>query len=99
MRTPSQGLLQQLTHAALLRAGGMSWGEVADKLNRKKGTCKHWPGLYPDLWHRLLDVAAEELLEVARAEAVGRLRRALRDASALPGSRPGQPLSGETFPE
>jgi hypothetical protein len=43
-----------LTMAAEMRASGMSWASVANRVQRKVGTCSKWPSQYRPEWSAIL---------------------------------------------
>lgn len=67
-----------LTHAAELRAAGLSWEAVAAKVGRSAETARRWPSTYPDRWQALLQAAERRLVCEAGAESVLILRQLLR---------------------
>jgi hypothetical protein len=76
-KPPSDELL---THAAELRAAGLSWEAVAAKVGRSAETVRKWPTAYPDRWQSLLHAAERRLVCEAGAESVLILRQLLRSA-------------------
>lgn len=70
-----------LQKAAFLRAGGATWAQVANKVNRKEQTCRSWPKDHPQLWAAAWEKAREEVIDEAWAEAMLVQRELLRDKS------------------
>jgi hypothetical protein len=78
MNQPSRRLLERMTRAADVRAGGASWDAVAERLNCRPATCSRWPALYPGVWRRLLREAQRRQEQEAACEARTVLRSLLR---------------------
>jgi len=71
-------LVELIVAAARARAGGSSWAAAAAKVGRSADTVRRWPKSHALLWARALAEAQHDVLEEARAEAVGALRLQLR---------------------
>lgn len=67
-----------LRKAALLRAGGMPWKQVAVECNRKLNAIEKWPGRYPVEWVAAFNQARADVIDEAEAEAMRVLRGELR---------------------
>src|SRR5262245_45352632 len=78
MPPPSDHLLSLLTIAADLRAAGVSWAAVGERVSRSDETCRAWPRRYPDDWRRLSREAEDLLTAEAGGEARIVLRKLLR---------------------
>ena len=76
--TPDTAMLTILKSAALYRAGGMTWAQVAAKVNRKVETCEHWPLHYKAVWPALYAEASGQVWDEAEAEARHEARALLR---------------------
>ena len=77
-RTPGDQTLTLLRKAAILRASGQTWIEVAKAVGRTDGTCANWPGEYPEVWTRLYAEASAAIWDEAEAEARHVARNLLR---------------------
>src|SRR4051794_29755622 len=64
--------------AAELKAGGVSWDQVASRVGRHPATCRRWTSRYADEWRRLFRAAQIRLLAEAGSEGMLELRRLLR---------------------
>jgi hypothetical protein len=64
--------------AAALRAAGIAWSVVGQRLQRNERTCRRWVEEHPDVWRRHLLQAERQLARECRAEARSTLRHLLR---------------------
>jgi hypothetical protein len=71
-RTPNAATLTLLKSAALHRAGGQTWAQVAKKVNRKVSTCEKWPLEHKDIWPALYAEASALVWDEAEAKARSR---------------------------
>jgi hypothetical protein len=78
MPSPQPEVLALMAVAAELRASGLSWETVAERVGRNPRTCRRWLAEYPGVWDRLYRRAELRVLESATAEAVIVLRNLLR---------------------
>src|SRR5215471_2107902 len=74
-KPPPESVLAQ---AAEARAGGSSWGVVAEQVNRSLRTVSQWPLHYPGEWAAALRAADRRAINDAAAEGVLVLRQLLR---------------------
>jgi hypothetical protein len=78
MQTPSEEVLELMSAAAELRAGGASWETVGADLDRHPDTCRRWARDYARTWQRLYRAAHAQQAREAEAEARVVLRTLLR---------------------
>ena len=78
MSIPPPAVERLLERAAELRAAGVSWEVVGQKLHRHRDTCSRWPRLYPEIWKRLVAATRAEQRQNAADEAMTVLRTLLR---------------------
>ncbi len=75
MNKPNAATLARMRTAAELRAAGLSWEAIAEKIGRHEVSCRRWAERYPDEWRRLLTCMEERALRHAGNEALSILRR------------------------
>jgi hypothetical protein len=75
MNKPNATTLARLRTAAELRAAGLSWEAIAEKIGCHEVSCRRWTERYPDEWRRLLTRMEEIALRHAGNEALSILRR------------------------
>lgn len=78
VRDSPEKLRALLAAAAELRAGGLSWAKVGEKVGRQAETCRQWPRRHPAAWRELFREAEAQVIAEAGAEARGMLRNLLR---------------------
>ena len=66
---PSRQIEALLQTAAVLRAHGQTWAQVAAEVNREEKTCRDWPSKHRDLWTQLYAEASTKVWDEAEAEA------------------------------
>lgn len=74
----SANLQTLLTQAAMYRAAGHQWSEVAKKLNRRTRTCQNWPVKHPALWRAVYNEAQAKRFEQLGNETYTHLTNLLR---------------------
>ncbi len=67
-----------LTIAAEMRASGMSWQSIANRVHRKAGTCSKWPSRYRADWGPIFLEAQKNRYEELNSESLTFLRGLLR---------------------
>ena len=67
-----------LATAAMLRALGKPWAEVAEAVGRAEDTVTHWPTRHPERWNQYLGAAIDRTLATHEQEALQVCRRLLR---------------------
>jgi hypothetical protein len=67
-----------MSAAAVLRACGANWAQVAAQLGRARGTCQNWPGRYPADWEAMFTSAERTFVRELTAECRSTLRKHLR---------------------
>src|SRR5262245_54816290 len=83
-KQPSAALLTLLAQAAALRAAGLKWESVAERVGRSPETCRRWPQTYPQDWLRLFTEAERALIRDTHAEGLAVLRNLLREQDWRP---------------
>jgi len=75
---PSRQIEALLQTAAVLRAHGQTWAQVAPEVNREEKTCRDWPSKHRELWTQLYTEASTKVWDEAEAEARHVQRQLLR---------------------
>jgi hypothetical protein len=74
----SAALAKRIRAAAELRAAGVAWARIAEKLNRQPNTCRHWTWRYRVFWADIYAAALAERDDESEAESIRGLRELLR---------------------
>lgn len=75
---PTDKVLRLMEGGAELRARGLAWAAVAEKLDRPVETIQQWVKQYREVWQGLLREAETRVFREAGAEALQMLRKLLR---------------------
>jgi transposase-like protein len=75
---PTDKVLRLMERGAELRARGLAWVAVAEKLERPNETIQQWVKQYREVWQGLLREAEGRVFREAGAEALQMLRKLLR---------------------
>src|SRR5262245_55035633 len=94
MRFPRVQTLGLMARAAELRAAGLYWPEVADRVGRHQRTLRNWCSRHKQIWRGLLAAAQKNLLREIRSAVGRRLDDALARLDPL-ADRPDTPPSPE----
>src|SRR5262245_43804947 len=78
MPGPSAALAKRIKTAAEMRAGGVAWARIAEKLNCRPNTCRHWTWRYRVFWADTYAAALAERDDESEAESIRGLRELLR---------------------
>lgn len=70
MSGPTEQIRTLLKKAALLRAAGMAWADVAAEVKRAESTCRQWPCVHREEWSAMYQAARDD--EWTKAEALAR---------------------------
>lgn len=78
MHEETEQLRTLIGRAAMLRALGASWPQVAVAVDRTESTVKHWPSEHRAIWQAEFQAAGRSVSAEAGAEAMTVLRNQLR---------------------
>jgi hypothetical protein len=73
-------MLTLLEIAADLRATGVGWARIGERVHHSPDYCRDWPRLYPDHWRRLYREAERRVLFQLRNQAASVLQNLMEDA-------------------
>jgi hypothetical protein len=74
----SAALAKRMKAAAELRAAGVAWARIAEKLNCRPGACRNWKWRYRVVWAEIYAAALAERDDESEAESIRGLRELLR---------------------
>ena len=79
MAQPGLRTVTRIEAAAQMRAAGISWAEIAQKLGLREEAAKNWTQKYPDLWAESYRSECERMLHETRDLCVQTVRNRLGD--------------------